>query len=79
MAMTTVTIPNVKLTLDDLIRAVRQLEPEARAQVARVLAQDEMDRRLTLLIQRLAEKVPPATISPTDIDAEIRSVRNVRR
>ncbi len=79
MATTTVTIPNVKLTLDDLIRAVRQLEPEARAQVAKVLAQDEMDRRLALLIQRLAEKVPPAAISPSDLDAEIRAVRNVRR
>jgi len=74
--MTTVTIPNVHLSLDDLIQAVRHLEPEARAQVAAALIQDDLDRRLADLIQRLARKEPPTDITMADINAEIRSVRN---
>ncbi len=74
--MTTVTIPNVHLSLDDLIRAVRQLEPDARAQLARALVQDDMDRRFARLLERLAAKQPVTDISSSDIDAEIRAVRN---
>lgn len=77
--MITVTVPNVNLTLDDLIRAVRLLEPDARAQIARVLVQDDLDRRLAQLIQRLADKESPSDISQIDINAEIRSVRTKRR
>lgn len=73
---TTVTIPNVHLSLDDLIRAVRQLEPEARAQVAEALLEDDVDRRLTALIERLGRKEPPADVTMADINAEVRSVRN---
>jgi hypothetical protein len=76
MTTTTVTIPNVHLSLDDLIRAVRQLEPEARAQVAEALLEDDVDRRLAALIERLAKKEPPADVTMSDINAEIRSVRN---
>lgn len=79
MTSTTVTIPNVHLSLDDLIRAVRQLEPEARAQVAEALLQDDLDRRLAELIMRLARKEPPADITMADINAEVRSVRNRAR
>jgi hypothetical protein len=79
MTTITVTVPNVNLTLDDLIRAVRLLEPDARAQIARALVQDDLDRRLAQLIQRLAAKEPPSDISPADIDAEIRSFRTKRR
>lgn len=74
--MTTVTIPNVHLSLDDLIRAVRQLEPDARAQLARALVQDDMDKRFARLLERLAAKQLATDISPSDIDAEIRAVRN---
>jgi hypothetical protein len=74
--MTTVTIPNVHLSLDDLIRAVRQLEPDARAQLARALVQDDMDRRFVHLLERLAAKQPPTDLTPSVIDAEIRAVRN---
>jgi hypothetical protein len=75
MATTIVTLPNVQLSLDDLIQAMRQLAPEARTQVAKALIQDDLDRRLLSLMQRLAEKEPPADITQTDIDAEVRSVR----
>lgn len=79
MATTTVTIPNVHLSLDDLIQAVRQLEPEARAQVAEALLQDDVDRRLMELIKRLAEKEPPTDITMADINTEVRSIRNRAR
>mgnify|MGYP000859613395 FL=1 len=75
MTATTVTIPNVHLSLDDLIRAVRQLEPEARAQVARALIQDDLDRRLADLIKRLADKQPPVEVTVAEINAEISAVR----
>lgn len=76
MTTTTVIIPNVHLSLDDLIRAVRQLEPEARAQVAEALLQDDLDRRLAGLIARLARKELPSDITMAHINAEVRSVRN---
>lgn len=76
MAATTVTIPNVHLSLDDLIRAIRQLEPEARARVAEALVQDDMDQKLARLIERLAEKKPVIDVTGADIDAEIRAVRS---
>ncbi len=74
MTSKTVTIPNVRLSLDDLIRAIRQLEPEARAQVAQALIQDDLDRRFADLIRRLADK-DPVELTPTEINAEILAVR----
>lgn len=79
MTTTTVTIPNVHLSLDDLILALRQLEPEARVQVAEALLQDDLDRRLAELIMRLVRKEPSAEISMADINAEVRFVRNHAR
>jgi hypothetical protein len=78
MTTTTVTIPNVHLSLDDLIWAVRQLEPEARAQVAKALVQDDLDRRLARLIERLAVRQVMPDFTFTDIDTEIRAVRKQR-
>jgi hypothetical protein len=75
---TTITIPNVELTLDQLVSVVRDLEPDARVKVARALLSDEMDARLALLIKHLAEKTPVIDISDTDINAEIRLVRQRR-
>lgn len=74
MTSKTVTIPNVRLSLDDLIRAIRQLEPEARAQVAQALIQDDLDRRFADLIRRLADK-HPVELTLTEINAEILAVR----
>lgn len=73
MTTTTVTIPNVHLSLDDLILALRQLEPEARVQVAEALLQDDLDRRLAELIMRLVRKEPSAEISMADINARFGS------
>jgi hypothetical protein len=63
MATDTITIPNVQLTLDQLISAVRQLKPEVRSKVAQALPVDEMDERLAQLITRLANRPPVTDIS----------------
>jgi hypothetical protein len=71
-----VTIPNVELTLDQLLAAVRQLEPEARLQLARALLETELDGRMALLISRLARRPSVEDISDADIVAEVVSVRS---
>ena len=40
MTTDTITIPNVQLTLDQLISAVRQLKPEARSKVAHAVLRE---------------------------------------
>lgn len=74
-----ITIPQVTITLDQLISAVRQLEPEARSRLALVLADTELDARLAELIVRLAAKAPSDDVSDADIDAEIGATRQNRR
>jgi hypothetical protein len=75
--MTTVTVQNisVELTVEQLIAAVSQLEPDARAQVARALAETELDAELTNLITVLYTQSPADDISDADIQAEIDAVR----
>lgn len=77
MSSSTVTIPNVKvqLTVDQLLAAVRQLEPRDRARVARAITDAELDIELAQLIAELYSQPPITDISDTDILAEIRAVR----
>lgn len=80
MTTSTVTVPyNVQLTVDQLVVAVRQLEPEGRAKIAQALLAKDMDEQLSKLIQRLAKKPPVADISDEDINEEVRAVRRERR
>lgn len=72
---TTVTAPTVELTLDQLVAAVRQLEPEARSEIARVLMETELDGRMAALIESLARKQPADDVSDADIAREVRAVR----
>lgn len=76
---TTVTIPNVQLTIDQLVTVVRHLEPESRARVAQALLADDMDARLAMLIKRLASKPSVADVTDEDINEEVRYVRGQRR
>ncbi|MBI1299402.1 hypothetical protein GC175_31120 [bacterium] len=75
--MTTVTVQNisVELTVEQLIAAVSQLEPDARAKVARALAETELDAELMKLITVLYSQSPADDISDADIQAEIDVVR----
>ena len=80
MTTSTVTVPyNVQLTVDQLVVAVRQLEPEGRAKIAQALLAKDMDERLSKLIQRLAKKPPVTDISDEEINEEVRAVRRARR
>ncbi|MEJ2208253.1 MAG: hypothetical protein P8129_04355 [Anaerolineae bacterium] len=77
--MKTVTIPEVEVTLDQLVTAVRRLEPAARSEVARALLETELDARMADLIGSLANRAPADDISDADIAAEVRAVRERER
>jgi len=79
MSTKTVMVPNVQLTLDQLIVAVRQLEPDARSKVAQALLADEMDERFAQLLKRLANKPPATDITDKEINEEVRAVRYQRQ
>ena len=78
-SITTVTIPQVELTLDQLVAAVRQLEPDARSEIARVLMETELDGRMAELVKSLATRPPADDISDADIVSEVNAVREHRR
>lgn len=77
MSSSTITIPNIKvqLTVDQLLAAVRQLEPLDRARVARAITDSELDTELAQLIVELYSQPPVTEISDDDILTEIRVVR----
>jgi hypothetical protein len=72
---TSVTIPNVELSLDQLLTAIRQLDESSRTQIAQVLVETAMDADLARLIEELAAKPSVEEISDAEIQAEIRAVR----
>lgn len=76
---TTVTIPQVELTLDQLVAAIRQLEPNARLEIAKALMETELDTRMAELIRRLANRPPTDDITDAEIVAEVNAVREQRR
>ena len=78
-SMTTVTIPKVELSVDQLVAAVRQLEPRMRLEIAKALVETELDVRMAELIQRLASRPAADDISDADIAAEVNAVRKTRR
>ena len=77
-SITTVTIPQVELTLDQLVAAVRQLEPDARSEIAKVLMETELDARMAELIKSLASRPPADDVSDADIVSEVKAVREQR-
>lgn len=66
---------SVPITLEQLITAIRQLQPDERAQIAKVLVQEELQTDLTELIQELYSQPPVNDISDEDILAEVKAVR----
>ncbi len=80
MSTATITIPNiqVELTIEQLITAIIQLEPNERARLARVLANAELETDLTTLISELYGQPPADDVSDETILAEIRAVRQQR-
>jgi len=81
MTDATVTIPNfqLQLTVEQLVAAVRQLDPEARTELARALAQTELDADLARLIAELYKRPEVTDISDDEIQAEVNAVRKGHR
>jgi hypothetical protein len=77
--MKTVTIPEVEITLDQLVTAVRQLEPAARSQIAKALVETELDARMAELIESLANRPAADDVTDVEIEDEVRAVREQRR
>ncbi|MEI2689050.1 MAG: hypothetical protein V9H69_04795 [Anaerolineae bacterium] len=77
MTASFVTIPNtrVQLTVDQLVAAVRQMDPGERAKIARALTDVELDQELAQLISDLYSQPPVTEIADADIVAEVRAVR----
>ena len=67
-----------EIDLDRLLAAVRRLDERSRVQVARALAESEMDARLDALIEELAAS-EPAAVSDAEILDEIQAVRSAGR
>jgi hypothetical protein len=60
-----VTIPNVTLTLDQLIAAIWQLDERSLSQIAQAIVDKDRDVRLIELISRLNQRDPAlARIQP---------------
>ncbi|MEL6351364.1 MAG: hypothetical protein AAFR58_06345 [Cyanobacteria bacterium J06627_28] len=66
---------SVPITLEQLIQAVKNLQPEERSQVAKALVHSELEAGLTELIKSLYNEPPADDISNEDIMAEIKAVR----
>ena len=67
---------SIPITLEQLITAVQQLQPDERAQVARALVEVDLRSDLTALIQELYDQPPVDGITDDDIMAEIKAVRH---
>lgn len=71
-------VPNVKMSLDQLLDVVRQLNEAGRARVARALLETRMDEELRGLLSELSRTPPADDISDQEIQAEVRAVREAR-
>jgi hypothetical protein len=66
---------SIPITLEQLIIAVQQLQPDEQAQLASTLVQAGLRSGLTALIQELYTQPPGDDITNDDIMAEIKAVR----
>jgi hypothetical protein len=66
---------SIPITLEQIIVAIKQLQPDERAQVAQVLCQTGLRSDLAALIQALYAQLPDDDITDADIMAEIQAVR----
>jgi len=66
---------SVPITLEQLIQAVKQLQPEERIQVAKALIDTELRSDLTALIEELYARSPDDDLTDEQIIDEIKAVR----
>jgi hypothetical protein len=70
---------SIPITLEQLITAVQQLQPDERTQVAAALVQMGLRSDLTALIHELYTQPPVEDITDDEIMAEIKAVRQQSR
>jgi hypothetical protein len=70
---------SIPITLDQIIVAIKQLQPADQAQVAQVLCQTGLRSNLSVLIQELYTQLPDDDIADDEIMAEIKAVRQQAR
>ena len=75
----TIIIPEVELTLEQLVTAIRQLEPAARSEIAQALMETELDARMADLIRSLASRPAADDVTDAEIVSEVSAVREHRR
>jgi hypothetical protein len=75
----TITIPEVELSLDQLVTAIRELEPAARSEIARALMDTELDARMVELLKSLSGRPASDDVTDADIVSEVNAVRELRR
>jgi hypothetical protein len=73
-----ITVPNVKMSFDQLLGVIRQLDEPGRALIARALLESKMDDELSRLLLELSETPPADDITDAEIQAEVRAVRDAR-
>jgi hypothetical protein len=73
-----ITVPKVKMSLEQLLAVIRQLDESGRALIARVLLESKMDDELSRLLRELSETPPADDITDAEIQAEVRAVRASR-
>jgi hypothetical protein len=74
-----ITIPNVRLDLEELLAVIQCLDEPSRARVARALVEVEIEARFKDLVEQLAARAPAEDITDADIDREVQAVRNAAR
>jgi len=74
-----ITIPNVRLGLEELLAVIQSLDEPSRARVAQALAEAEIETRFKGLIEELAARAPVEDITDADIDQEVSAVRSAAR
>jgi len=74
-----ITIPNVRLGLEELLAVIQTLDEPSRARVAKALAEAEIDARFRDLIEQIAARVPAEDLTDADIDREVQAVRRAAR
>ena len=74
-----ITIPNVRVGLEELLAVIHSLDEPSRARVAQQLAEAEMDARLRDLLAQMTTRAPAEDISDADIDREVQAVRGASR
>jgi hypothetical protein len=73
-----ITVPNVKMSFEQLLAVIRQLDETARARIARALLESTMDDELSRLLRELSQTPPADDITDAEIQAEVRAVRESR-